>query len=286
MMHEKSLWAVVFSVDGSSVTSCSDDRVVCMWETATRTELVRMRYGRLGVAALSSDGSLLASCIRLSRDLDTLRVWRVATGEELSLRTTTPLEALIFSPDGTRLAGSHAGSGATVRGAMLLDGTSMRNIGHLPQGDWVHGAAFSIDGSLIATANHDKTVRVWEVSTQLEMARLRHDAMVEAVCFSPDGRCLATASVDMSARIWDVATGKEVVGMVHRAIVTAVSFSPDGSRLATVSLDKTARLWDVATGQKLAEMAHGDQVTAVAFSPVGGCLATGSLDKMVRIWSS
>jgi WD40 repeat protein len=69
--------------------------------------------------------------------------------------------------------------------------------------------AFSPDGKILASASHDKTVKLWDVATNKERATLQgHEGMVYSVAFSPDGKTLASVSGDKTVKLWDVATGK------------------------------------------------------------------------------
>jgi WD40 repeat protein len=67
----------------------------------------------------------------------------------------------------------------------------------------VFGTTFNSDGSLLATAHGDKTVRFWDVATGTIVRPLTgHTEAVRGVAFSLDGNVLATASWDCTARLW------------------------------------------------------------------------------------
>jgi WD40 repeat protein len=70
--------------------------------------------------------------------------------------------------------------------------------------------SWSHDGTLLASASGDKTVRIWNGSTGKQEKRLEgHSNPVLSVCWSPDGTLLASASHDNTVRIWNGSTGKE-----------------------------------------------------------------------------
>jgi WD40 repeat protein/tetratricopeptide (TPR) repeat protein len=197
------------------------------------------------------------------------------------------------------LAGDNAGAAAVLEDA----GTTYRGweYGHLwrrtagtllalpGHTGWVFSVCYSPDGTRLATASADATVRVWDTRTGQQTLLLRgHAGGVLAVCFSPDGTRIATTAQDRTARVWDARSGTQVLLLRgHTDPVTSVSFSPDGARLATAAADGTARVWDARSGtQVLLLRGHADVVTSVCFSPEGSRIATASGDGTARVWDA
>jgi WD40 repeat protein len=150
-------------------------------------------------------------------------------------------------------------------------------------------AAYSPDGTRIATASRDKTARVWDARSGAQLVVLSgHDDLVLSAMFSPDASRIVTASTDKTARIWDAKTGAQLAVLSgHGKLLTFAAYSPDGADIVTTSSDKTARIWDANTGALRAVLAgHGDSVRSAAYSPDGKRIVTSSYDKTARIWDA
>ena len=148
--------------------------------------------------------------------------------------------------------------------------------------------AITLDGTWLATASANGTVRIWDTATGTTRATLvGHTATVNGVAIAPDGTWLATASADGTARVWDTATGTTRATLTgHLRRIDAMAIAPDGTWLATASAD-TVRIWDTATGTTRATLTgHTATVNAVAIAPDGTWLATASADGTARIWDT
>ncbi|MBI4510759.1 MAG: protein kinase [Deltaproteobacteria bacterium] len=149
----------------------------------------------------------------------------------------------------------------------------------------IWSVAVSPDGSSIASASADRTVRLWDEKTAKSRVLGVHDGEVNSVAFSPDGALLASAGDDRVIRLWDVRTGSARVLGGHESGVAAVAFSPDGKTLASGSFDETIRLWDLESGQSRILAEGQPMLHLIAFSPDGLSLASTGSDSVVRIWN-
>jgi WD40 repeat protein len=134
----------------------------------------------------------------------------------------------------------------------------------------------------IASAGTDGTVRLWDLASGAQIARLAgHNGAVMALAALPDGR-LASGSRDRTVRLWDPVRGAETTRFDgHYNGLLAVL--RDG-RLASKDSDDTIRLWDPTWGGET-ERLDGHYNGVLAVLP-DGRLASRSSDGTIHLWDS
>lgn len=154
--------------------------------------------------------------------------------------------------------------------------------------DWVSDVAVSSDGSRIASAGLDRTVRIWDTANgQLLHTLTGHSDAVNSVAFTPDGTRLASGSADGLVLVWNVADGVLLSALegVDDGGVNGVAFHPDGERLAAVYANATVRIWNATTRRPLLRLFnHTAAVNGVAFHPDGAQFATAGSDGRILVW--
>jgi len=179
--------SAVFSPDGKRLVTTCWEGTVHIWDAATGREIVALNgHERKATASrFSPDG---ARVVTASED-NTARVWDAASGRALHiLKHPARVRSVTFSTDGARLV---TGAGKEAR---VFDAASGRELavfkGH--EGD-VNDAAFSRDGTRIATASEDRFVRIFEVGGGAAIAVLPgHYGGANSIAFGADGQRIFT----------------------------------------------------------------------------------------------
>jgi WD40 repeat protein/tRNA A-37 threonylcarbamoyl transferase component Bud32 len=282
------VWCAVYSPDGRTLASGSEDGIITLWDVASGQPLRTLRGHRASVRALAFDatGQRLASA---GYD-DRVKVWDLDTGQA---RTFTALDTgwvhgVAFAPSGRQVA---AVSNYTVKAWDTTTGAQVPLGAH--EHFWVvSSVAFRPrkGGLQMASASWDQTIKIWDVPAGQPVVELRgHKGRVRSVVFTPDGRLLVSASNDGTVKLWDVATGKAIRTLTgHTNAVVSVTCSADGHFLASASQDQTVKVWEMASGRELLTLrGHLGHVHGAVFRPDGKQLAVPSGDSgkgEIKLW--
>ncbi len=164
----KSVWCVVWSLDGKHVASGGRDCALQLWDASAGT-------------------------LATQQPLQGHSHWVVC---------------LVFGNVTRGLLASGSGDGTIIIWKIVEEGgevkaTATRTL--TVHTNWVYGIALSPDDVYVASASEDKTVRVFEVATGQPLRVLQsHTAEVVCAAWSRDGESIVSGSRDNSVRVWRV----------------------------------------------------------------------------------
>lgn len=180
----------------------------------------------------------------------------------------------------------------------------------------VRSLAWSFDGTMICSGSEDHTVRVWSVSTGLEILKpivVTKWATVTALTFSDCGNKIATGSSDGLVRVWWIKGPQAGIQMFRskhgrlwkeepmvacaRGTVNCLEWSASDSLLAAGASDCTVSVWSTKTSESVIggphAVANWGRVSGLSWRPTTGSrgasqhlpqLATVADDGIFSVW--
>lgn len=170
-------------------------------------------------------------------------------------------------------------------GLWPVDGSQPMMLG--PTGSGVNAVVFTPDGSQLYSAGMDGSLRLWDVSTGVEVNRLvEHGFGINELVLNAQDNWIAYGAVDGVTRILDLTTDEERDFTLGRRPILALALSPDLSLLAIgdgegyIMVIDTAE-WRIA--QDFRATLRGP-VWALAFSVDGDNIHAGGIDEAMYSW--
>jgi WD40 repeat protein len=234
--------------------------------------------------SFSPDGKRL-----VSSDRHSVRLWDVASGEELGSAAIPEVARTAFTHDGQRILL------AAEWKLVLLDGHNGKELGSYP----IDGAAFHVlphptesYAAVVTNRGGIYIVRSDRVAPDsVRRLTLFRGSFLSAAAWAPDGKILAVA--DTGGRLGglhllDVSAGGRVVRDLRLpGRPRDLMFAPDGKAL--VLKDQGATLWvDAATGRKVRAFTPHLRATGWWLSPDGRQLVVGQTgtERRVQVWDT
>jgi WD40 repeat protein len=230
--------------NATAAVAASGTKNIVLWDMQTGKQ-IRTLTGRAGDVfrpAFSPDGKTVAA----GGEDKTLRLWDVATGNELRQFDVKIECNVVFAPGGKVLASTSNETGdQSVRLWEVATGKLLRE---LKGSNACIELVFSPDGKLLAGSKRHGMLQLWDPETGKQLREWRISPLTEALAFSPDAKVLATAHASAVVR-WDVATGRELGATAsHLEAVSSLRFAQDGKKLLSGTVFGTLRLWDLSAG--------------------------------------
>ncbi|MFO1001163.1 MAG: hypothetical protein U0936_12530 [Planctomycetaceae bacterium] len=150
----------------------------------------------------------------------------------------------------------------------------------------VRGICFSPDGSRILSGSHDRSARIWDVTSGKQLVCLPlNEQYLRCVAWSADGRRLAVGT--FSVRVFDA---RRIVNQPqlsnHAKWIDAIAVSNDGSSVATCSKDGLIRIWDSKSGLPIREWRDDEHwISELQFSGDDELLVAETGDGTTVSWS-
>lgn len=256
------------AADGSTAAALFSDGTVRVWNAADgKPAAAPITAPGAWSLSLSADGKVLA----LGRPTNPLGVSLVqlysvelrelATGKVLRTFPGPPDTQVVFAPRGGRVASCYPAGTIELYEPPLDTARSIRlAVGSPGAADNWHDPVFSPDGQLLAVANHNKEVVVFDVARKKIQAKLKAgDQVLGPAAFTPDGRTLVAVSQasycefkakGKTGNAWDFS---EAVRRLHQVgplstFASSVAFLRDAHTLAAAG-GNTAALIDTTTDQ-------------------------------------
>ncbi len=307
--HIDSVKIIAFSANNNMLATAASNGTVQIWDTNTKQQSTIppiAHYDMTEAMAFSLDATLFASNgadaefyshgpgnigYKL-RAHDVIRSWILPTGDELAFFQQN-CKALAFSPDNKILAASDTNE------TRLWDVKTGIELFKLEAKQFfTNVAAFSHNGTILATGGGTGIIHLWNVKTGSEFATLTatftdsSGSEAEVLAFSPDDSTLAVGFMNHTF-FWDLKTKRkrniDLAKEIKSSIYT-LKFSPDGKILLTSSWDwpigSLIHLYDVATGHKIIDLSgHTEPIEILVFSHDGKTLASGSSDGTILLWN-
>jgi WD40 repeat protein len=199
------------------------------------------------------------------------------------------LECVKFFPD----SGSCVTAGSNYLYLWNLDGSGKRIVvSGLGPDDDITTFAFSPDGTLLALANFDNNVRVFETGTWKQKLSLDNARRSSSLAFCINGRTLAVGTGDYDEpptthaeiKLWDLQSGK-----LQRSLRGDVGYTKslvtceDGETLVS-SNGSLLQAWDIRSGNVIATLRWEAPFSALVAAPGGDLVAAGDEMGKIILW--
>lgn len=241
----------------------------------------------LRAPAISQDGRFTAAVDSTNQ----IKVWETSNGKKLQnidAKTRTPIEKILFSPDGKTIASLNTGQ------VFLWDVTTGKKMKEFVGNK---DFAWSPDGRTIASDSSDNRLNLTDVDSGKKIAAINAEA-ISSINYSRDGSLISVGGTGIQMKyrglvnlIFQLDTGSKLRLPVEMpeilGTVTSTAYSPKIDLLAGCDSQGNIYLWNLLDGT---QVAFFEEIAAfpgsVAFNSDGSELFIGSGDGSIGVIST
>jgi WD40 repeat protein len=262
LSHPGGVQDLTWSPDGKQLATADQSGSVRVWDidAESYTELSNHDEIRFSSLAWSPGGDRIVAS---SQPDQVSLIWEVNTGKTIELEQgdlSCYLASPSWSPGGDRFVTGcvrrelkdtpariwNADTGSELARLEGTDGNSL-------VADW------SPDGSSIAVAYSEMSIRIWDVESVQPGTRYSgHADIIADIHWSPNSQRLVSADGGGFVKVWGAATGDEIRSIKMKSSLNSVRWSPDGGYVIAATLEPEPgiyRAWQ--STQALIDYAEG-----------------------------
>ncbi|KAM6215658.1 apoptotic protease-activating factor 1 isoform 2-T2 [Rhynchocyon petersi] len=276
--HLSWVHSVMFSPDGSSFLTSSDDQTIRLWEIekVCKNSATVLKQE---VDVVFHDNEVMVLAVDNVKHLQLIH----GKAGQIDNLTEAQVSCCCLSPNLQYVAfGDEDG---TIKILELPNGRIFPS--RIRHKKAVRRIQFTADGETLISSSDDSAIQVWNWRSEKDCVFLQaHQETVKDFRLLKNSKLLSW-SFDGTVKVWNIITGRlEKDFHCHQAAVLYCDVSPDGTKFSSASADKTAKIWDFDLLSPLHELTgHKGCVRCSVFSVDSNLLATGDDNGEVRIWN-
>uniref|UniRef100_A0A2K5S7V9 Apoptotic protease-activating factor 1 n=1 Tax=Cebus imitator TaxID=2715852 RepID=A0A2K5S7V9_CEBIM len=275
--HLSWVHGVMFSPDGSSFLTSSDDQTIRLWETkkVCKNSAIMLKQ-EVDVVFQENEVMVLA--------VDHIKRLQLINGKtgQIDYLTEAQVSCCCLSPHLQYIAfGDENGA------IEILEPVNNRIFqSRIRHKKTVRHIQFTADEKTLISSSDDSAIQVWNWQLEEYDVLQAHQETVKDFRLLKNSRLLSW-SFDGTVKVWNIITGKVEKDFVcHQGTVLSCDISHDATKFSSTSADKTAKIWSFDLLSPLHELrGHNGCVRCSAFSVDSTLLATGDDNGEIRIWN-